>query len=163
MRFHLLFCCVLVSSGHTLAAAAGRVGEAEVRAGDNGEQCFTVAAHEESRNGAPEFDAVTVSDPQAKKVLWRMALPRERSFPVMSSMCIPYAGRVNALPQTPAAKLLSGRVYHVRIDARLAKGGRSPGSYEARFCLAPQLDGNVAVHHIAADGRDGRHPQSCPS
>lgn len=119
-----------------LAQAARRTGEAEVRAGANGVPCFTISEREEQRGGAPDFQAITVSDPGGK-LMWKMAMPRERTFPVTYSMCIPYAGRVQALPQTPAMVLEAGKVYLVLIEARKAKTAASPLRYLARFCLAP--------------------------
>ncbi|MCC2962881.1 hypothetical protein LK540_20825 [Massilia sp. IC2-278] len=118
------------------AHAARRVGEVEVRAGANGVPCFTISRREEQRGGAPDFQAVTVSDSSGKP-MWKMAMPRERTFPVTHSMCIPYAGRVQALPQTPAAALEPGKAYQVLIDARKAKNAGSPLRYLAWFCLAP--------------------------
>ena len=118
------------------AQAARRVGEAEVRAGANGVPCFTISRREEQRGGAPDFQAVTVSDSSGKP-MWKMAMPRERTFAVTYSMCIPYAGRVQALPQTPATVLEAGKVYQVLIEARKAKNAGSPLRYLAWFCLAP--------------------------
>lgn len=161
MKWLVTTCCLplaLAAHGH---AQAGRVGEAEVREGANGVPCFTISAREERRGGAPDFDAISVIDPQARKpLLWRMAMPRERTFPVAFSMCIPYAGRVQALPRTPAARLEPGRVYHVRIESRRARGNLAP-VYEARFCLALQHDGSVIVHHIGRDDHEGRRLFGC--
>lgn len=158
----LVIVCSVALCGLGQAAAAPRIGEAEVREAPNGEPCFTISAREERRGGTPDFDTVTVSDAQVRRnVLWKMSMPRERTFPVSFSMCIPYAGRVQALPQTPAARLQSGRVYHVRIDARRVNGGAQPAAYEARFCLARQRDGSVIVHHIGADDHEGRRLYGC--
>lgn len=118
------------------AQAAQRAGEAEVRAGANGVPCFTISEREQQRGGAPDFQAVTVSDSSGKP-MWKMTMPRERTFPVTHSMCIPYAGRVQALPQTPAATLEAGKAYQVLIEARKTKNGSRPLRYLARFCLAP--------------------------
>jgi hypothetical protein len=162
MKSLVIVCSLaLCGAGHA-ASAATRIGEAEVREAPNGGPCFTITAREERRGGTPNFDTVTVSDAQARRnVLWKMTMPRERTFPVTFSMCIPYAGRVQALPQTPAARLQPGRVYHVRIDARQNKGGTNPPAYEARFCLARQRDGSVIVHHIGADDHEGQHLYGC--
>jgi len=116
------------------AQAARRIGKAEVRAGANGAPCFTISEHEEKRGGTPDFQSITVSDPNGKPV-WTMAMPRERTFSVAFSMCIPYAGRVQALPQTPALALETGKRYQVLIEARKAKNAASPLRYLARFCL----------------------------
>lgn len=158
----LVIVCGVVLCSLDAAQAAARVGEAEVREAPNGGPCFTISAREERRGGTPNFDTVTVSDTLGRRnVLWKMSMPRERTFPVSFSMCIPYAGRVQALPQTPAATLQPGRVYHVRIDARPVKGARHPSAYEARFCLAQQRDGSVFVHHIGADDHEGRRLYGC--
>jgi hypothetical protein len=90
-----------------------------------------------------------------------MSMPRDRTFPVTFSMCVPYAGRVPALPQTPAGKLEPGRIYHVRIDARPTRGLSTPPAYDARFCLARQHDGSVIIHHIGRDDHEGRHLYGC--
>jgi hypothetical protein len=153
-------CCLLLIAAQSRAASA-RVGEAEVRESPNGEPCFTISEREERRFGTPNFDAVTVTDAQARRpALWRMAMPRERTFPVTFSMCVPYGGRVQALPQTPAATLVAGKVYRVRIEARAARGSVAP-AYEARFCLARQHDGTLLVHHIGADDHEGRRLYGC--
>jgi hypothetical protein len=141
---------------------ASRVGDAQVRAGANGEPCFTIAEREERDNGAPNFDAVTVTEAGGKRALmWRMAMPPARTFPVAFSMCIPYAGRVQALPQTAAAELEPGKVYYVRIDTRKSKGGNPGAAYDARFCLARQHDGGTLVHHIGREDHEGRSLYSC--
>lgn len=161
MKWLVTACCLLLSLGAHGRAQAGRIGEAEVREGANGEPCFTISAREERRGGAPNFDAITVTDPQARKPLvWRMAMPRERTFPLAFSMCIPYAGRVQALPRTPAGKLEPGKVYQVRIEPRGARG-RLASVYEARFCLARQHDGSMIVHHIGRDDHEGRRLYGC--
>lgn len=161
MKWQVTACFVLLMLAAQGRAQGGRVGEAEVREGANGAPCFTISAREERRGGAPNFDAISVIDPQARKpLLWRMALPGERTFPITTSMCIPYAGRVQALPQTPAAQLATGRVYQVRIQPRGARGNMA-GVYEARFCLAPQHDGSVIVHHIGREDHEGKRLYGC--
>ena len=143
------------------AQAARRVGEAEVRAGANGVPCFTISLREEERGGTPNFQSVTVTDSVGKPAMWRMAMPRERTFPVAHSMCIPYAGRVPALPQAPALPLENGKVYTVQIDVRPGKGGTMPLHYQARFCLARRPAGGTVVQHIGANDRAGRFMYGC--
>jgi len=126
------------------AQAARRTGEAQVREGANGVPCFTISEREEKRGGAPDFQSVTVSE-AGGKVLWRMAMPRERTFPVMYSMCIPYGGRVQALPQTPAASLEPGKTYLVQIDARPGRKAAMPLRYQARFCLVKKPGGTTGL------------------
>jgi hypothetical protein len=158
MKFPVSVLCIVLSAGSAQGAAAGRVGEAEVRATANGTPCFTIAEREEQRGGTPNFHSVTVSEGGAGRVVWTMAMPPDRTFPVTFSMCIPYAGRVQALPQTAAARLEPGKAYRVRIEARRGKGAPAPAAYEARFCLAPQRDGSTVVQQMAgaAGGkRDG--------
>jgi hypothetical protein len=162
MKTPVAICWFLMLANCPVSIAASRVGEAEVRAGANGEPCFTIPEREERRGGTPDFDAVTVTEAAGKRALmWRMAMPAERTFPVTFSMCVPYAGRVTALPQTPAVELEAGKVYHVRIDARRGKGPGAPPAYEARFCLARQHDGTVDVHHIGRDDHEGRWMFGC--
>jgi hypothetical protein len=143
------------------AQAARRVGEAEVRAGANGVPCFTISQREEDRGGTPNFQSITVTGDAGKLAMWRMAMPGERTFPVAHSMCVPYAGRVPALPQAPALPLESGKVYTVQIDARPGKGGAMPLRYQARFCLARRPAGGTLVHHIGANDRAGSAMYGC--
>jgi hypothetical protein len=142
------------------AQAARRVGEAQVRADANGRPCFTISEREEGRSGTPDFQAITVSDDE--RVVWRMSMPRERTFPVSFSMCIPYGGRAPALPQTPARALESGKVYSVAIEARPGKRNAAPLRYEIRFCLGREPGGGAgSVHPVGADERTGRHTEDC--
>ncbi len=140
------------------AHAAPRVGEAQVRSGKNELPCFTIAEREEQRGGSPDFQAVTVT--AGERVLWRMAMPRERTFPLASSMCIPYGGRVQALPQTPAAPLERGIVYNVELKSRSGKNATAP-AYAARFCLTRGPDGSTGVRQIGADQRKGSDLYGC--
>lgn len=117
------------------AEATRRVGEAQVRMDANGLPCFTISEGEERRSGTPDFQAITVS--AGEHTLWRMAMLRERTFPLNFSMCIPYGGRVPALPQTPATPLENRIVYSVRIETRPGSSAAAPLRYGAQFCLAP--------------------------
>lgn len=126
------------------AQAARRIGEAQVREGANGVPCFTISEREEQRGGVPDFQSVTVSE-AGGKLMWRMAMPRERTFPVMNSMCIPYGGRVQALPQTPAAALAPGKAYLVQIEARPGRKVSTPLRYQARFCLVKKPGGLMGL------------------
>jgi hypothetical protein len=159
MKFPVSVLCIVLFAASAHGAEAPRVGEAEVRATANGTPCFTIPEREEQRGGTPNFHSVTVSEGGAGGVAWAMAMPPDRTFPVTYSMCIPYAGRVQALPQTPAAKLEPGRSYRVRIEARRGKGAAGPGAYEARFCLARQRDGSTVVQQMA--GAAGRKRDGC--
>jgi hypothetical protein len=141
------------------AQGARRVGEAEVREGANGLPCFTISEREENRSGTPDFQAITVSEGQ--RVLWHMAMPRERTFSVSSSMCIPYGGRVPALPQTPAAMLEAGKVYTVQVAARAGKGAAMPVRYQGWFCLAFQRSGTSRVRYINAVEHTRRGRAGC--
>ena len=118
------------------AQAARRIGEAQVRADANGQPCFTISEREEKRSGTPDFQSITVSE--GGRVLWHMAMPRDRTFPVSFSMCIPYGGRVTALPQTPAAELGEGTRYSVQLEARPGKSPVMPLHYQTSFCLHPK-------------------------
>jgi hypothetical protein len=113
------------------AQAARPTGEAQVRTDANGQPCFTISEREEKRSGAPDFQAIVVSEGQ--RVLWRMTMPRERTFAISASMCIPYGGRVPALPQTPAATLEPGKVYTVQVETRLGGNASLPLRYRAQF------------------------------
>ena len=139
--------------------AARRIGEAQVRTGKNDLPCFTIAEREEKRSGSPDFQSVTVT--AAERTLWRMVMPRERTFALASSMCIPYGGRVQALPQTAAAPLGSGTVYTVQLETRPGRSAAAPLRYAARFCLARQADGKTAVYDLGADERSARDLRRC--
>ena len=156
MKLFLTLCLAGLLTLH--AQAAPRVGEAQVRSGKNELPCFTIAEREEQRGGNPDFQAVTVS--AGERVLWRMAMPRERTFSLASSMCIPYGGRVQALPQTPAAPLERGVVYNVELESRPGKNATAP-AYKARFCLARLPDGSTSVRHIGSDQRKGSDLYGC--
>ncbi|MDL2355972.1 MAG: hypothetical protein QFF03_12015 [Pseudomonadota bacterium] len=159
--FFSLF-ALLAASG-MCAAPAPRTGEAEVRGSGSGLPCFTIAEREEQRGGAPDFEAVTVVDPSTRPraTMWTMSMPPGRTFPVLFSMCIPYAGRVQSLPQTAAAPLATGKVYEVYIAVRASDKPNQPRGYGARFCLARQPDGGTIVHPIEAGAREGRHLFGC--
>lgn len=130
--------CIWIAT--LLAAADGvcahvRTGVLDVRAAQSGAACFTISKAEEERHGAPQFDTISVTDPASPKVpLWSMAMPRERTFAVSHHMCVPYAGRVPALPRTSAAPLVPGRVYEAAITARAPAAG-APRVYRIRFCV----------------------------
>ena len=157
MKLFLTLCLAGLLTLH--AQAAPRVGDAQVRNGKNELPCFTIAEREEQRGGSPDFQAVTVS--AGGRVLWRMAMPGERTFPLASSMCIPYGGRVQALPQTPAAQLERGIVYNVQLDTRTGKSVSAPLRYVARFCLERRRDGKPALRQINANDRPGRDLYGC--
>ncbi len=137
---------VLAISAGAAECAAARVGELLVKEGKGGVPCFTISEAEEQRGGTPDFQEIAVSEPGAKAALWRMAMPVHRTFPVTVSMCIPYAGRLPVLPQTPAAPLEEGRVYEVAISARAPRSA-GPREYRARFCLV-QAEGALHVRNI---------------
>jgi hypothetical protein len=163
MSFRFLVPLILLLPALPHAAPAPRIGEAEVRETRGGLPCFTISEREERRGGAPNFQAVTVYDPSARPRarMWAMSMPADRTFPVLFSMCIPYAGRVQALPQTKAATLESGKLYEVYIDVRSGGGPNQPRGYGARFCLAKQRDGSVVVRHIATGAQEGHNLYGC--
>lgn len=159
MKPLLLLCLALLTVPP--AQAARRVGEAEVRTGANGVPCFTISQREERRGGAPDFGSITVMPPEDGAPMWRMAMPAARTFPVAFAMCIPYGGRIPALPQTPAAALNEGVPYTVVIDTRPGKDDARPLRYQARFCLVRE-GGGVVTRQLGAGGRPGRTPPACP-
>ncbi|MDB5919748.1 MAG: hypothetical protein JWR40_3982 [Massilia sp.] len=154
---------LLLAAASATAAPGSRTGEAAVREASNGLPCFTIAEREEKLGGAPDFESVTVYDASARPRarMWTMSMPPTRTFPVLFSMCIPYAGRVQSLPQTKAAMLEAGKVYEVVIDVRGGKGANRPRGYGARFCLAKQRDGTMTVHHIGPGAPEGRNLYGC--
>lgn len=121
------------------SAAAVRVGELTIRPGNSGVPCFSISQAEEERSGSPNFHSITVSD--GKTTLWSMAMPSHRTFPVSFRMCIPYAGRLPVLPQTPAAELQPGRLYEVVIESRMPSNASKPRSYRGRFCVVKGASG----------------------
>jgi hypothetical protein len=151
-RIPILLCACLLA-----ASAYARVGEAEVREGPRGGPCFTITPREE-RLGTPEFQAIVVWE--GARPVWKMAMPKERTFPLTYGMCVPYGGRAASLPRTTPAPLASGRIYSLRIEARPGKG-RTASSYEARFCLARQHDGSAVVHQIWNGDREGPWRYGC--
>ena len=138
-----------IASANTGECAAVRTGALLVKQGNGGVPCFTIAEAEEARGGAPDFHAISVTEVGAKTSMWKMALPAQRSFPVTFRMCIPYAGRLPVLPQTPAAPLQPGTVYEVAIEARAARSGSGIRDYRARFCLIAQDGREPEVRNIA--------------
>lgn len=154
---------LLLSAAWASAAPAPRTGEAVVRATSNGLPCFTISEREERLGGAPNFQAISVFEPsaRARTKMWTMSMPAQRTFPVLFSMCIPYAGRVQSLPQTAAAALEPGKVYEVYIDVRAGGTPNQPRGYGARFCLAKQRDGSVMVQPILAGAQEGRKLSGC--
>ena len=147
----------------TTAVPAVRVGEAEVRESNGGIPCFTIAEREERLNGAPNFQAIRVTDASSKPraVVWSMAMPATRTFPLMFSMCIPYAGRVASLPQESAELLEAGKLYEVTIEVRAGDAPNQPRQYAARFCLARQADGRHTVKLLAAAAAAARGAGAC--
>ena len=156
---HAALCAAILLGCLALAAPAhARVGVAEVREGPRGGPCFTISPREE-RLGTPDFQAVSVSDGQ--RVLWRMSMPKERTFPLTFGMCVPYGGKVASLPRSQAAELEPGKVYYLHIETRPGKT-RAASSYAARFCLARQRDGSAVVHQIWDGEREGNRRFGCP-
>ena len=144
------FAVLLAGAWLPAAPAWARVGEAEVRAGPGGGPCFGIAPGE-ARPGTPEFGGIVVTD--GVHPVWKMALPKERTFALAPGTCVPYGGHSPALPRTAAAPLAPGRVYLLRIDARPSGHGQATASYEARFCLARRAGGGTAVLQL----RGGAH------
>lgn len=112
--------------------AASRVGEIDVRTGYGGMPCFTISQAEEQRSGEPNFQSIVVADADA--VLWKMAMPKPRTFPVSPHMCIPYGGRLPVLPQTPSAPLQPGKTYEVTFHVAPSRAAGAPRLYRGRFC-----------------------------
>jgi hypothetical protein len=140
-----------VCAGLPVGQAWARVGEADVREGPNGGPCFGIAPREE-RFGTPDFGAIVVTD--GVHPVWKMALPKERTFALAAGTCVPYGGRSAALPRTAAAPLVPGRIYLLRIDARPPGHGHAAASYEARFCLVRRADGGTAVRQLHSGEHD---------
>lgn len=165
MRARSIILCAL-ALGLVCARAAGavRIGELEVREGNAGVPCFTIPEAEERRSGAPDFQSISVVDAGARVLMWSMAMPRPRTFPVSFRMCIPYAGRLPVLPQTPAAALQPGKPYDVTIEVRAPQQAGAPHSYRARFCLVGQEPGALRVRNLGAlDAKPRRGACTSPS
>jgi hypothetical protein len=142
MRLAVVFIVAVIT---VLAPAVAMPAPAAVRADSNGQPCFTVDAAAEQRDGTAQFRSVTVTDVALAGAAWEMALPSGRSFALTHSICIPYAGRVTALPQTPAAALAPGRVYRVTLAVRNWDRPKAPRAYTAHFCL---VGPRRAVHQV---------------
>jgi hypothetical protein len=145
------------------AFGAPRTGELEVREGKTGVPCFTISQAEERRGGAPDFQSISVAEAGvgARSVVWSMAMPKARTFAVSFRMCIPYAGRLPVLPQTPAAALQPGRLYEVTIETRPPRAAGAAGHYRARFCLVREGQGELKVQSIGAGGLDAKARAAC--
>ena len=148
-------CAAILGLVGAQAAGAVRTGELEVRQGNAGVPCFTITEAEERRAGAPDFQSISVFDAAtgAKTPMWSMAMSKVRTFPVSVRMCIPYAGRLPVLPQTPAAALMAGRPYEVTIEARAPQAAGAPRSYRGRFCLVGQEQGPPRVRNLDPKAR----------
>ena len=147
VRIVVLLGCTWLPAGSALA----RVGEAEVRAGPRGDPCFTIAPREE-RPGVLDFGAIVVAD--GAHPVWKLVLPKERTFPLTPGTCVPYGGHSPALPRTASAPLVPGRVYTLRIDARPGGHAHAAASYEARFCLAQRHGGSAVVRQLHSGEHD---------
>lgn len=158
VSLRILFHGLVVLAWLPAASANARVGEAEVREGPRGGPCFTITPREE-RLGTPDFQAIVVWE--GGRPVWKMTMPKERTFPLTFGMCVPYGGRVASLPRTESARLEPGRIYTLRIEARPGGNGRTASSYEAKFCLARQHDGSAVVHQIWTGEREGRRMYGC--
>ncbi len=162
MSPRILYYCVIMLAVATprLCDAAAQMGQLEVRTGNGGAPCFTISEADEKRGGAPNFHAITVSDLShgARTTMWSMAMPAQRTFPVSFRMCVPYAGRLAVLPQTPAAPLQPGRVYEVTIEARGPIVRGAPRSYRAHFCVG---EAGRRIGAVRTTGPEGRQRFSC--
>jgi len=139
-------------------SAAARIGEAEVREGPRGGPCFTIGAREE-KLGIPNFQSLVVMD--GPRLVWKLTTPRERTFALSAGMCVPYGGKVAALPRTQAAELVPGRIYNLRIEARPGVRGAAQLAYHGRFCLVRQPDGSARVRQLPATEQAGRPAVEC--
>ena len=149
--FLLLFFLLPALAGSDREPARGAA--AHVRAGVNGEPCFTVDAASERQDGTAQFRGLTVADTITHATMWQMTLPSGRTFAMTHTICIPYAGRVAALPQTPADELLAGRAYQVTLAVRNWDHPAAPRAYTATFCLVGPARAVTVV----------RDRQICPS
>ena len=114
--------------------AEPRIGEIEVRDG-SGAPCFTIPQSEERRSGAPNFQAILVAEAGgAHASMWKMTMPKGRTFSLSFTMCVPYGGRPQVLPRSTSSPLQPGKHYDVSISAEPTKAG-GPRTYRARFCL----------------------------
>ena len=159
----IIRCAYILYLVYAQAAGAARVGELEVREGNAGMPCFTIPEAEERRSGAPDFQSISVFDTAAgaKMPMWSMAMPKTRTFPVSFRMCIPYAGRLPVLPQTPAAALQPGHPYEVTIEVRAPQQAGAPHNYRARFCLVSQGKGAPRVRNLGASNPDPKARRAC--
>jgi hypothetical protein len=159
----IIRCALILGLVAAQLAGAARIGELEVREGKAGVPCFTIPEAEERRSGAPDFQAINVLEAGtgAKTPLWSMAMPKARTFPVSFRMCIPYAGRLPVLPQTPAAPLQAGRPYDVTIEVRAPQQAGAPRNYRARFCLVALDKGELHVRNLGAGNADPKSRRAC--
>lgn len=124
--------CTLMTS--VTVKAEPRIGDIEVRDGA-GAPCFTIPESEERRGGAPNFQAILVTEAGgAHASMWKMTMPKGRTFSLSFTMCVPYGGRLQVLPRSTSLPLQPGKHYDVSISAEPTKAG-GPRTYRARFCL----------------------------
>lgn len=157
----ILGCAAVLGLASPSAAGAARTGELEVRHGKAGVPCFTIPEAEERRGGAPDFHAISVTEAGARTPVWSMTMPKARTFAVSFRMCIPYAGRLPVLPQTPAAALQPGRPYEVTIESRAPQAPGVARLYRARFCVLRQQAGELHVRQLGAGGLDPKARTAC--
>lgn len=162
----LLFPCALLVAGAADGAAAP-VGALEVREGHAGVPCFTISEAQERRSGAPDFQSIAVREAGSHHkgaLAWSMTLAGARTFAVTFRMCIPYAGRLPVLPQTPAAELRPGQVYEVGMEVRMPAPATSklaaPRIYRGWFCIARQ--GQRRVQALDAAQASAAGARGCP-
>jgi len=147
VRIAVLLGCTWLPPG----PASARIGEAEVRAGPRGDPCFTIAPREE-RAGTLDFGAIVVAE--GAHPVWKLVLPKERTFPLTAGTCVPYGGHSPALPRTASAPLVPGRIYTLHIEARPGGHAHAATSYEARFCLAQGRGGSAVVRQLHSGEHD---------
>ncbi len=162
LRCVTVSCALLVAASGQCAGTA--IGALEIRAGHGGQPCFTIPAAEELRSGTPDFQSIVVREmgrpgKGAGTPVWTMAMTGPRTFAVTYTMCIPYAGRLPVLPQTPAAPLRKGQSYEVVIAVR-APPAKSPRSYRGWFCMEGDGAGAPALRPLASP-MDSARGASC--
>ncbi|MCY0916208.1 hypothetical protein [Massilia antarctica] len=158
-----ILCCLAALTSSAGACATPHIGELDVRQGTGGLPCFTVFQKDERLFGSPEFRSIGVTDVTAggHTLMWAMAIPPERAFPVTFRLCIPYAGRLPVLPKTSALPLLPGKVYEVLIDIKPPMLATAPRAYRARFCLSGKAGGGVQLRTLNSGAVDGKGRPGC--
>jgi hypothetical protein len=142
------------------ACATSRMGEADIRQ-EEGTPCFTITQKEEQRAGIPRLMALSVYDVSVKPVteVWKFALPVATAMPISSKICIRYNQAPAGAEGIKALSLVTGRVYEVFLNTKLADTADSTFGYMGKFCLLTEA--TITTLHQLKPGTQGWRDGTC--